>query len=303
MARVHIFGSLNIDLVAYVDQLPKPGETRHGKRFLTAAGGKGLNQAIAAARGGAAVSVIGSVGDDERGRWLTETAQNEGINISSILKHVDLPTGVALIEVDDQGENSIIIVAGANFDADPTMLRVESGDIVLAQLETSIASVLTCFKIAKAAGATTILNPSPATSLSPELLTLTDILIPNEHEASRITGLATATMDEAISAASALRDGGVGTCIITLGARGAILVNADGVTVQPPFPVIPIDTTGAGDAFCGAFAAALSLDRKQAEALAFAAAAGALSTTIAGAVPSLPNRAGILYLMTSPTTC
>jgi ribokinase len=303
MARVHIFGSFNVDLVAYVDQLPKPGETRHGKRFLTAAGGKGLNQAIAAARGGAAVSVIGSVGDDEHGRWLTETAQNEGIDISSIFKHVDLPTGVALIEVDDQGENSIIIVAGANCDADPTMLRVESGDIVLAQLETPIASVLACFEIAKAAGATTILNPSPATSLSPELLTLTDILMPNEHEARRITGLATTTMGEAISAATALREGGVGTCIITLGARGAILVNADGVTVQPPFPVIPIDTTGAGDAFCGAFAAALSLDRKQTEALAFAAAAGALSTTIAGAVPSLPNREGILYLMTSPTTC
>jgi ribokinase len=302
MARVHIFGSLNADLVAYVDQLPKPGETRHGKSFLIAAGGKGLNQAIAAARAGAEVSVIGSVGNDEHGRWLTETAQNEGIDTSSIVKHKELPTGVALIEVDDQGENSIIIVAGANRDADPTLLRVESGDIVLAQLETPIASVLEFFKIAKAAGATTILNPAPATTLPPELLSLTDILMPNEHEASKITGLATATNNEAISAATALLDGGVGTCIITLGARGAILVNADGVSAQPAFPVIPIDTTGAGDAFCGSFAAALSLDLTQAEALAFAAAAGALATTIAGAVPSLPNRSGILYLMTSQTS-
>jgi ribokinase len=216
--RVRVFGSLNVDLVAYVDQLPKPGQTRHGKRFLTAAGGKGLNQAIAAALAGAEVSMIGSVGSDEHGRWLTQTAAYDGIDTHSIVSREDFFTGVALIEVNDRGENSIIIVAGANHEAEPALLRANPGDIVLAQ-----------------SGATTILNPAPATSLPPELLSLTDILIPNEHEASQISDIDTSANNGAIAAANVLLAAGVTTCLITLGARGAILVDIDGVRAQPAF--------------------------------------------------------------------
>jgi ribokinase len=233
--RVRVFGSLNVDLVAYVDQLPKPGQTRHGKRFLTAAGGKGLNQAIAAALAGAEVSMIGSVGSDEHGRWLTQTAAYDGIDTHSIVSREDFFTGVALIEVNDRGENSIIIVAGANHEADPALLRANPGDIVLAQLETPVESALALFKIAKESGATTILNPAPATSLPPELLSLTDILIPNEHEASQISDIDTSANNGAIAAANVLLAAGVTTCLITLGARGAILVDIDGVRAQPAF--------------------------------------------------------------------
>jgi ribokinase len=299
MARVHIFGSLNADLVTYVDQLPKPGETRHGKSFITVAGGKGLNQAIAAARAGAEVSMIGAVGADEHGRWLTQTAASNGIDTRSILIRDDFATGVALIEVDDRGENSIVIVSGANHLADPTLLRAEKGDIVLAQLETPIASVLALFKIAKASGAITILNPAPATSLPAKLLSLTDILIPNEHEASEISGFDTTTHDGAVAAAGELLGHGVKTCVVTLGARGVVLVNSDGVLFQKPFQVTPIDTTAAGDAFCGAFAAALALGHAPSDALTFAAAGGALATTVEGAVPSLPARHSILDLIKS----
>jgi len=297
MTRVHIFGSLNADLVSYVDELPKPGETRHGKRFLTAPGGKGLNQAIAAARAGAEVSIVGAVGADNYGRWLIETAKVEGIETDSVLEFGQHSTGIALVSVDDRGENSIITIAGANLYADPNLLQISPGDIVLAQLETSIVSVLAAFRIAKEAGAITILNPAPATPIPTELLSLTDLLIPNEHEAAQISGIDTNDDDGALAAANALLGSGSKACLITLGARGALLVNADGAFFQPAFKTDPLDTTAAGDAFCGAFAAALASGESQKSALSFAAAAGSLATTVEGAVPSLPNKDAILGLL------
>lgn len=297
MARVHVFGSLNVDLVVYVDQLPKPGETRHGTHFLTTPGGKGLNQAIAAARAGAAVSMIGAVGADDYGRSLIEIVKHEGIDGSSIIGCEELATGVALISVDDCGENYIVIVAGANYAADPRLLRARPGDIVMAQLETPMASVVTLFEIAKESGATTILNPAPATKLTAELLALTDYLIPNEHEAAQLTKIETGQDVGAIAAARELLRSGVKTCVVTLGARGAVLVDGDGSTAQPAFRVTPIDTTAAGDAFCGAFAASLAHGEAKVQALTFAAAAGALATTIAGASTSLPQRERILALI------
>lgn len=297
MGRVYVFGSLNIDLVAYVDELPKPGQTRHGKRFLTAAGGKGLNQAIAAARAGADVSMIGAVGADDHGRRLLEIASAEGINTGLIKESINNPTGVAVIGVDDRGENSIIIISGANQEANPNLLHPSAGDIVLAQLETPLSSVITAFKIAKDSGATTILNPAPAGLLPLEFLDLVDYLIPNEHEAEEITGIGTETNDGALAAAADLRHRGVGTCVLTLGSRGALLVNANGSTFRAAFPVTPIDTTAAGDAFCGAFAAALAAGESQNDALTFASASAALTTTAYGAVPSLPSRAAILELI------
>lgn len=297
MGRVHVFGSLNIDLVVYVDDLPKPGQTRHGKRFLTSAGGKGLNQAIAAARAGAEVLMIGAVGADDYGRQLLEITKAEGIDTGAISVSSQYPTGVAVIAVDDRGENNIIIVSGANQEADPDLLRPTAGDIVLAQLETPLSLVITAFKIAKDSGATTILNPAPASPLPLELLNLVDYLIPNEHEAAEITGIATETNDGALAAATELRRLGVETCVLTLGARGALLVGIDGASFHPAFPVTPIDTTAAGDAFCGAFAAALAAGESLNDAITFANASAALTTTAYGAVPSLPRRAAILELI------
>ena len=294
---MHVFGSLNVDLVVYVDRLPKPGETRHGTRFLTTPGGKGLNQAIAAARAGAAVSMIGAVGVDDYGRSLMEIVKGEGIDSNSIISRERLATGVALISVDDLGENNIVIVAGANNEADPMLLRAQPGDIVMAQLETPIASVITLFKLAKESGATTILNPAPATKLTFELLDLTDFLIPNEREAAQLTNIETEEDVGATAAAKELLRSGVKTCVITLGARGAILVEGDQSRFQPAFRVTPIDTTAAGDAFCGAFAASLALGAAKVQALTFGAAAGALATTVAGASTSLPQRETILALI------
>ncbi|OIQ68336.1 ribokinase [mine drainage metagenome] len=201
-----------------------------------------------------------------------------------------------MIAVDDRGENNIIIVSGANQEADPDLLRPTAGDIVLAQLETPLSLVITAFKIAKDSGATTILNPAPASPLPLELLNLVDYLIPNEHEAAEITGIATGTNDGALAAATELRRLGVETCVLTLGARGALLVSIDGASFHPAFPVTPIDTTAAGDAFCGAFAAALAAGESLNDAITFANASAALTTTAYGAVPSLPRRAAILEL-------
>ena len=283
--------------MVYVDRLPKPGETRHGTQFLTTPGGKGLNQAIAAARAGAAVSMIGAVGVDDYGRSLIDIVKHEGIDSTSIIGCEELATGVALISVDDRGENNIVIVAGANYAADPRLLRAQPGDIVMAQLETPIASVITLFNLAKESGATTILNPAPATTLTRDLLALTDFLIPNEHEAAQLTNIDTSNEVGAVAAAKDLLRAGVKTCVVTLGARGAILVDGDGSTVQPAFRATPIDTTAAGDAFCGAFAASLARGEGRVQALAFAAAAGALATTVAGASTSLPKLETVLALI------
>ncbi|HUW78282.1 MAG TPA: ribokinase [Candidatus Nanopelagicaceae bacterium] len=295
MVRVHVFGSLNVDQVAYVEQLPNPGQTIHGKNLIKVAGGKGLNQAVAAARAGATVSLIGSVGTDESGAWLAEIAALEGINIDSLERTPELSTGTAIIEVDKFGENSIVIISGANQSANPKLLRADPGDFVLAQLETPIESVVELFRSAKSAGATTILNPAPAADLPSELVSLTDFLIPNEHEARQIAGMDTDDVRGAEAAASLLQARGLTACVITLGSRGAIMVTADGSTIQPAFKVAPIDSTAAGDAFCGAFAAALARGKSIPNALEFAASAGALATTKIGAVPSIPSEANVLH--------
>jgi len=298
VSRVNVFGSLNADLVAYVDQLPKPGETRQGKRFLKSAGGKGLNQAIAAARAGARVTMVGAVGDDDHGRWLKKIARSEGIEAEAILEQRGQTTGVALISVDNRGENNIIIVSGANDAADPTALKISQGEILLAQLETPLSGVVRAFETAKAAGALTILNPAPAQELPPSLLRHTDIVIPNEHEAAQLTGIDTCNDSGALRAAQMLRESGAVAVVITLGSRGALLVDSQGPRFQPPFAVMPVDTTAAGDAFCGALAASLSRGETLDYALAFAAAAGGLATTVAGATPSLPLLDEILNLLT-----
>jgi len=279
---VCVVGSANLDLVATVDRLPAPGETVPGSSYHEYPGGKGLNQAVAAARAGASTAFVGAVGDDSAGATLLAVMRDDGIDTT----HVDvisIASGRALIGVSADGENSIIVVAGAN-DA-VTASRAPAARVVLSQLEVPVAAIERAFVAARAAGAITVLNPAPAKVVPESLLALCDVVVPNEHEVTLLGGV------------EHLRSVGARAVVVTLGARGAELHTADGVTHVEPFPVVPIDTTAAGDTFCGALCARLAAGDDLAAALRFAAAAGALCTTAAGAVPSIPRRSAVEALL------
>ncbi|MCB0968590.1 MAG: nuclear transport factor 2 family protein [Ilumatobacter sp.] len=273
---VVVVGSLNLDLVARAPRLPGPGETVNGSSFAEVPGGKGLNQAVAAARAGARVAMIGAVGDDNAGDVLRGVLRSDGIDDAGLSVIDGVPTGRALIGVDDAAENSIVVVPGAN--AHVVLGTLPEAAVVIAQLEIDPSVVASAFRAAKDAGATTVLNPAPAENVTDEVLALCDIVIPNEHEL------------EVLGGADHLASLGVGTLVVTLGADGADLIEAGGAPVRiDPFDVTPVDTTGAGDAFCGALAARLAAGDALSDALRYAAANGALATTVAGAVPSLPT--------------
>jgi ribokinase len=280
---VVVVGSANLDLVATTERLPGPGETVLGSAYAEHPGGKGLNQAVAAARGGVRVAMVGAVGDDDAGARLRAVATDEGIDTTGLAVVVGLPTGRALITVDSAAENSIVVIPGAN--AAVRVDRLPDATVVIAQLEVPVDQVLTAFRRARERGARTMLNPAPAQELPDEVLALCDVVVPNEHELARIGG------------AARLLAAGVGSVVTTLGAAGVAITGQDGERVQPAFRVDPVDTTGAGDAFCGALAARLAEGAPLAEAVTFAAAAGALATTVAGAVPSLPRRAAVEALL------
>lgn len=276
---VLVVGSLNLDLVVRSARHPAPGETLLGSEYSEFAGGKGLNQAVAAARCGASVGLVGAVGDDEAGHRLRSIAEAEGVDTTWVRTVADAPTGRALITVSDSGENSIIVVAGANATAtwpnDPP-----TGSVVLAQLEVPLATVTAAF-LAASTGTRTVLNPAPATPLPSDLLRASNIVIPNEHELHLIGGT-----EQLLQSAD--------TVITTLGELGAeIATTGASPSRVPSLAVEVIDTTGAGDAFCGNFAARLSAGDDQLSAARFAAAAGALATTVAGAVPSLPHHTDV----------
>ena len=277
---VVVVGSANLDLVATVDHLPVPGETVSARTYAEHPGGKGLNQAVAARRSGSRTAFIGCLGRDAAGDALHRVMTEEGID--AFVVDVAAPTGRALIAVDDHAENSIVVVPGANHligigVIDDHRSVLSSARVVLAQLEVPIDAVEAAFAIARLAGAITILNPAPAADLSPGLLSLCDIVMPNQTELSRLGGTA------------ALLASGVSTVVTTLGARGIRVVTADGTIDVPPYAVRAVDTTGAGDAACGALAASLAHGSDVVTAARRAAAAGALAATRAGAVPSLPT--------------
>ncbi|WP_040494123.1 ribokinase [Ilumatobacter nonamiensis] len=279
---VVVVGSLNLDLVVRSARHPSPGETLTGSDYAEIAGGKGLNQAVCAARSGARVAMVGAVGDDHAGEYLRGIVQTEGIDDTLLATRPGVPTGRALITVDDSGENSIIIVAGAN--ATVEVDRLPTSNVVLAQLETTTDVVEEAFRRGRAHGATTILNPAPAATLPDSLLDHCDVLVPNEHEVDLLGGRGALVSR-------------VGHLVVTLGAAGAELVGIDGSISVPPSRVEPVDTTGAGDAFCGSLAARLAAGDDVADALRYAAAAGALATTVRGAVPSQPSRRDVLDLL------
>jgi ribokinase len=281
---VCVVGSANLDLVANVDRLPGPGETVTASAYAEHAGGKGLNQAVAAARAGAAVAFVGAVGSDAAGEVLRAVLCADGIDATALCR-VDGPTGRALIGVAANGENSIIVVSGAN--ASLTADMQPKARVVLAQLEVPLAAVARALAAGRAGGAITMLNPAPAVPLDASLLALCDVVVPNEHEVTLLGGV------------QHLLALGARAVVVTLGSRGADLHTAQGVTRIQPFLVTPVDTTAAGDAFCGAFAARLAAGDEMAVALRYAAAAGALATTVAGAVPSLPRDEAVRRLLTS----
>lgn len=291
--RVCVVGSANLDLVTRVERLPAPGETVLGLAYAEHPGGKGLNQAVAAARAGASVSFVGAVGHDDAGRRLVQVMHDEGIDARAVTA-VDAPTGRAVIGVDANGENAIMVVPGANGHLDRALApaareALAAADVVLAQLEIPMEAVEAA--LAAASGAVTILNPAPAAAVPSLVLQRCSLVVPNEHELTLLGGVA------------ALRAGGVTTVIVTEGSRGAALHDdryAPGTRVEP-FTVTAIDTTGAGDAFCGVLAARLAGGAELGEALRWASAAGALATTAAGAVPSLPHRIDIARLVSAAT--
>ena len=283
MFDVCVVGSANLDLVVTTARLPGPGETVSGTSYAEHAGGKGLNQAVAAARAGARCAFVAALGDDEAGDRLARVLSADDIDTTLVQRLPGTPTGRALITVDEHAENSIVVVPGANGSITPT--APAPARVVIAQLEIPVNVVLDAFAHAAAAGAVTILNPAPAHDVPDALLRNTRIVIPNQHERARLGGT-----DRLFAL-------GVEVVITTMGGDGVEIVTPDGSRRVPPFPVDPVDTTGAGDAFCGAFASALARDVSLDEAVRFAAAAGALATTIEGAVPSLPRRAAVDRLL------
>ncbi|MDP1876945.1 MAG: ribokinase [Actinomycetota bacterium] len=290
---VVVVGSLNVDLVVTVDRMPDPGETVLGTSVQQHAGGKGLNQAVAAARLGADVHMVGALGTDASGEWLRSVVVGEGIDDSALLA-VDGPSGTALIEVDGAGANRIVVVPGSNGlltadDVDRAFAAIDGVGVVLAQGEVPPAAVAAAMRAGRAAGAVTILNPAPPHQYPEEVYADVDYIVPNEHEAAHLTGDPTGTLADATGAARALVDLGVGCAIITRGARGAIWANSSTTGTSGAIPVKTIDTVAAGDAYCGAFASALAQGLGMGEAMRWASGAGALATTIRGAVPSLPR--------------
>ncbi len=296
MPRIVVVGSLNMDLVVRTPHLPRPGETILGREFMTASGGKGANQTVAAAKLGATVYMIGRVGSDDFGRALRENLRAAGADDSYVSTEDSAASGIAIIEVDDSGQNTIVVAPGANAlvtraDVDAARSIIASSQAVIAQLEIPLDTVGHALSTARAANVLTILNPAPAQSLSTELLSLVDLLVPNESEAALLTGIEITDDVSAEQAARQLHERGARVVVITLGAHGALALSDDKVWRIPPFRVKAIDATAAGDAFVGALATAYATQRDLDTALREASAAGALAATRLGAQPSLPTRA------------
>lgn len=297
MTKVIVFGSINMDLVARSPRLPVAGETLLGHDFFTAAGGKGANQAVAVARLGIPTQLVGRLGADNFGRELLVNLQASGVDTGAVLVDEAAHSGVAAIAVGDSGENHIIIVPGANGrvneeDVGRLSDLLDGAAALLLQFEIPMPAVLAAARVARQAGVRVILDPAPAieTGFASLLYPLVDIITPNEIEAAQLVGFAVDGQETAAKAAAALRQRGVGTAIVKLGSSGVFCATQEETFFVPAFPVQAVDTVAAGDAFNGAMAAALASGRPLREAVVWGAAAGAISATIAGAQPSLPDR-------------
>jgi ribokinase len=298
MPKILVTGSLNADLVVRAPRFPQPGETISGEDLQVIPGGKGANQAVAAARLGADVSMLGRVGKDNFGDFLLDNLKANHVD-SRLVQRDEASTGAAIIVVDSNGQNSIVLSPGANGKvsaSDVEHASFSTFDLLLLQLEIPTPTVLSAAKRARDNGVRVILNPAPAKELPAELIALTDFIIPNETELSLLTGMEVKDVPSAEKAARTLLEHGAQNVIVTLGSRGALIVNKDTSTHVDTFKVDVVDTTAAGDAFIGGFS--VSLDSSSLlDAVRYACACGALATTKFGAQPSLPTKEEVERLM------
>lgn len=295
MNKVTVLGSVNLDTTIRMNRLPIPGETVHSNEIFSSGGGKGANQAIAAQRSNADTAFIGAVGNDEQGRLLLELLDQDGINTSGVQIIENDRTGSAVVMVDELAENSIVIYSGANkkINLDGCTVADEiiaESDFLVSQFEINMDVIIEAFKMARVSGVRTILNPAPALETIPaELLRNTDILIPNQSEAERITGIKIDSDEQLSLAANKIKENGVDVVIITLGSKGSYYMHGEKTGKIPAHVVQAVDTTAAGDTFIGALAANLATDFSNLEdAILYASKASSITVQRYGAQPSIP---------------
>lgn len=293
--RIVVIGSTNMDMVVKTTHIPVPGETVLSGSFFMNPGGKGANQAVAVARLGGEVIFISKVGNDVFGKQASQLFDEEGIDTLYVLSDDELPSGVALITVDQAGENSIVVASGANanllpVDLEDALDKIAAARIVLMQLETPMETVEFAAKYAASKGVQVILNPAPVNMLTPELLGCVSIMTPNKTEAAMISGVNVTDLDGAAEAGRVIHQMGVKSVVVTMGAMGSVIYDKGEVTVVPAQKVEAVDSTAAGDVFNGALAVSLSEGNSLPDAVRFASRAAAISVTRLGAQPSIPYR-------------
>lgn len=293
MKNICVIGSLNMDLVVNVDTMPKPGQTIIGSNFKEVPGGKGANQAVVMARLNGNVSMIGKVGEDGFGQTLINSLKNDKVD-TTYIQTAKGATGVALITVDKNAQNSIVVSPGANFevkedDIDNNIEAIKNSDIVVLQLETPLNTIKYALNKAKELNKYTILNPAPAVKLDDEIIKNVDLLTPNETELEIISGVSIETEEDIQKAAQIMIEKGVKELIVTLGSKGSLYINKEKSMFKKAYKVEAVDTTAAGDSYTGALAVALSQDKNIEDAMDFASKVGALSVLKEGAQSSLPT--------------
>ena len=297
MNKICILGSMNMDMVLRVKDQPKEGETILSKSFKKIPGGKGANQAVAAKRSGAEVSMIAKIGKDDNGKYLKKKLEDENIDTSFVFEDDIEATGIAIITINDKVDNSIIVVPGSNMklkeeEIETVYSSLEKSDILIAQFETNEDMTIKAFKKAKELGKVTILNPAPAKEIDDELLRVTDIIIPNETEAEVLTGVKVESLEDAQKAGKVFLEKGVKYTIITLGSKGAAVITEDSCELVPAYKVNAIDTTAAGDSFIGGLSSKIQCDNLTKENLiksvSFGNKVSSIAVQRAGAQPSIP---------------
>ncbi|MDO4912649.1 MAG: ribokinase [Lactobacillus sp.] len=294
MNKVTIIGSINLDRTIKAKRIPEGGETLHADEIFTAGGGKGANQAVASARLGADTHLIGAVGQDADGKNLLADLAKDGVNVDAVVKLADLQTGQAFIMLDANSENRIMVYGGANLGMpDEQVIKhkqiISDSDFVVAQFEMQESNIIAGFKLARESNTVTVLNPAPAKKMSPELLALTDVIIPNETEAALLTGVKVEDEAGMLKASQKLHELGIKVVLITVGSKGTFYSYAGKTGLIPAFKVKAVDTTAAGDTFIGAFCSYLKPDFSNLEeAITFSNKASSLTVQREGAQPAIP---------------